>query len=298
MNYVDLHVHTNASDGTMTPGQVVRYAAQKGLKAMALTDHDTLDGLSEARKAASETGIELIGGIEMSCVYGKTEIHILGFFVDENSPVLPEGLEDIRRIRNERNETMIRRFQEDGFSITREDLTGGNPDTVITRAHFARVLTEKGYAPNRDKAFERYLQYGGRYCMRKEPVTPEQAMKLLTGAGAWPCLAHPMLYQLGYQQNQALHAELKAKGLQGVEDYHSSHNSYQSSRLKQIAKKLDLLPSGGSDFHGANKPDIDIGTGRGGLRVSYSLLQDIKASYAALHGHFPAEGCTPPSRPE
>ncbi len=204
MNYVDLHVHSTASDGTFPPDQVVRYASEKGLRAIALTDHDTLDGLEKAKKAAAETGLELIPGIEMSCLYGTTELHILGFFVDEASPALPEGLRRIRQIRQMRNETMLKRFQEDGFAITWEDLTAGNPDTVVTRAHFARVLTEKGYAPNRSKAFDRYLQYGGKYCMRKEPVTPEQVMELLRGAGAFISLAHPMLYHMGYKQLEDL----------------------------------------------------------------------------------------------
>ena len=174
---------------------------------------------------------------------------------------------------------MLQRFQEDGFQFTMEDLTGGNPDTVITRAHFARVLVDKGYAPNMGKAFDKYLQYGGKYCMRKEVVTPEQAMKLLTSSGAWPCLAHPMQYHLGYDQIRVLVGSLKEQGLRGLEVYHSSQNPYQSSKLREIAREFDLLPSGGSDFHGKNKPDIDIGVGRGGLRISYALLKDIKEDY-------------------
>ena len=154
-----------------------------------------------------------------------------------------------------------------------------NPDTVITRAHFARVLVDKGYAPNMGKAFDKYLQYGGKYCMRKEVVTPEQAMKLLTSSGAWPCLAHPMQYHLGYDQIRVLVGSLKEQGLRGLEVYHSSQNPYQSSKLREIAREFGLLPSGGSDFHGSNKPDIDIGVGRGGLRISYALLKDIKEDY-------------------
>lgn len=115
--------------------------------------------------------------------------------------------------------------------------------------------------------------------MRKEVVTPEQAMKLLTSSGAWPCLAHPMQYHLGYDQIRVLVGSLKEQGLRGLEVYHSSQNPYQSSKLREIAREFDLLPSGGSDFHGSNKPDIDIGVGRGGLRISYALLKDIKEDY-------------------
>ncbi len=138
---------------------------------------------------------------------------------------------------------------------------------------------DKGYAPNMGKAFDKYLQYGGKYCMRKEVVTPEQAMKLLTSSGAWPCLAHPMQYHLGYDQIRVLVGSLKEQGLRGLEVYHSSQNPYQSSKLREIAREFGLLPSGGSDFHGSNKPDIDIGVGRGGLRISYALLKDIKEDY-------------------
>jgi len=258
---------------------VVAYAASKGLKAIALTDHDTIDGISSAKKAAAESPLELIPGIELSCFYKDTELHILGFFIDETSPVLLEGLKHLVHIREIRNEAMLKRFQEDGFEITMEDLMHGNPDTIITRAHFARVLTEKGYVSSMSKAFDKYLQYGGRYCSRKEVVTPAQAMELLTKAGAWPCLAHPMQYHLGYRQLEELLDQLKEMGLKGLEVYHSSQNPYQSAKLREIARRLNLLPSGGSDFHGSNKPDIDIGTGRGGLRISELLLNDIKEDY-------------------
>lgn len=279
MNYVDLHVHSNASDGTMSPEEVVAYAASKQLKAIALTDHDTVAGISRARKAAQDYPIELIPGIECSCFYEGTEIHILGLYIDETAPALLDGLKHFVQIRESRNENMLKRFQEDGFDITMEDLTHGNPDTVITRAHFARVLTEKGYVASMDKAFDKYLQYGGRYCTRKEMVTPAQVMELLRQSGAWISLAHPMQYHMGYAQIETLVSQLVEMGLNGLEVYHSSQNPYQSSKLKEIAKKYGLLPSGGSDFHGSNKPDIDIGTGRGGLKISYSLLKDIKEAH-------------------
>lgn len=279
MNYVDLHVHSNASDGTMSPEEVVAYAASKQLKAIALTDHDTVAGLPGARKAAAKFPLELIPGIECSCFYEGTEIHILGLYIDDTAPALVEGLKHFVRIRESRNENMLKRFQEDGFDITMEDLTHGNPDTVITRAHFARVLTEKGYAASMDRAFDKYLQYGGRYCTRKEMVTPAQVMDMLRQSGAWISLAHPMQYHMGYGQIETLVSQLVEMGLKGLEVYHSSQNPYQSSKLKEIAKKYGLLPSGGSDFHGSNKPDIDIGTGRGGLKISYSLLKDIKEAH-------------------
>ncbi|MDO4329485.1 MAG: PHP domain-containing protein [Lachnospiraceae bacterium] len=276
MGYIDLHVHSNASDGTLSPTQVVELAAEKGLDAIALTDHDTTAGIEEAVKAAGRTGIELVPGIEFSCVYQETEIHILGLYINIHDPAFSAQLQKLLDIRNQRNEEMIRRFQADGFSITLEDLQAGNPDTVVTRAHFARILAEKGYVSSMDQAFKKYLQYGGKYCLRKEKIAPEHAMRILTDNHSFPSLAHIMQYKLGWAENEKLIAYLKDLGLQGLEVYHSSHNEGQIPRLQQLAKDYGLLPTGGSDFHGANKPDIQIGTGRGGLRLSHYLLEDIK----------------------
>lgn len=276
MPYIDLHVHSNASDGTFTPTQVVKAAIAAGLSAMALTDHDTVAGVSEAINASSGTSLELIPGTELSCVYQGTEIHILGLYINWQDPILCEALEQVQHVREKRNTEMLKRFQEAGFSITMEELCGGNPDTVITRAHFAKVLTQKGYAKDMSTAFKKYLQYGGPYCIRKEEMTPKRAMELLTHADAIPVLAHPMQYHLGYQQVAELLSYLKTMGLQGVEVYHPSSNQCQSDKLLNLANRLNLLPTGGSDFHGLNKPDIHIGTGRGNLRVSETLLRSLK----------------------
>lgn len=281
MNFVDLHTHSTASDGTLSPQDLVAHAKAQGLSAIALTDHDTIDGIRPAKEAALSCSFELIPGMELSCIYNGTEIHILGFFADETSKKLCDGLAAFRTIRDKRNAAMLKRFQEDGFNITVEDLMHGVSDTVITRAHFARVMAEKGYVSSPAQAFDKYLQYGGPYCTRKETVTPKQVMELMTACHIWPCLAHPMQYHLGYSQVEELALYLKGLGLRGLEVYHSSHNQSQSAKLQVIAKKLGLLPSGGSDFHGANKPDIELGKGRGGLRVSYSLLKDIKDDHAA-----------------
>ena len=154
-------------------------------------------------------------------------------------------------------------------------------ETVITRAHFARALVEKGYASSMEKAFQGYLQYGGKYCLRKELITPERAMKVLTGNQAFPALAHPGLYRLGWEATEDLIAYLTELGMKGLEVYHSSHNSFQSGKLRTLARQYGLLPTGGSDFHGSNKPDISIGTGRGGLRLSDLLLEDIEKAISS-----------------
>lgn len=276
MNFVDLHVHSNASDGTLTPAKVVELAAQKGLSAIALTDHDTIEGIPEAQEAAKNLPLEVIPGIELSCVYLGEEIHILGLYVDLSDKEFLAQTDQLKEIRIKRNEEMINRFQKAGIDITLCEVQAGNPDTVITRAHFARILLEKGYVNSMDQAFKKYLSYTGPYCPRKEKITPEHAMKMLGNCGASPVLAHPYQYHLGDKKTEELVSFLKELGLHGLEVYHSSNNQYESGKLKKLAKKYQLFPTGGSDFHGSNKPDIDLGTGRGGLRVSALLLDDIK----------------------
>ena len=276
MNFIDLHVHSNASDGTLTPACVVELAAQKGLSAIALTDHDTIEGIPEALEAAKSLPLEVIPGIELSCVYQGEEIHILGLYVDLADKNFIAETDTLKDIRMKRNTEMIHRFQNAGIDITLSEVQGGNPDTVITRAHFARVLLEKGYVKNMDQAFKKYLSYSGPYCPRKEKITPEHAMKMLRDCKASPVLAHPYQYHLGDKKTEELVSYLKEMGLHGLEVYHSSNNQYESGKLKKLAKKYQLFPTGGSDFHGTNKPDIDLGTGRGGLRISALLLDDIK----------------------
>ncbi|RGY96733.1 PHP domain-containing protein [Clostridium sp. AM58-1XD] len=284
MNYVDLHVHSNASDGTLSPSGVVALAAEKGLKSIALTDHDTIDGIEEALSASSSHHIEVIPGVELSALYHEKEIHILGLFVDIHHPVIEKALGHMREIRHRRNEEILRRFSEAGMEITMAELQNGNPGTVITRAHFARVLFQKGYVSSMNQAFKKYLKPGSKYCPVKERIAPELAMELLTACHAVPALAHPLQYKFGNDELDGLIAYLTGLGMQALEVYHSSNSAYESMRLKELAVKYGLLPTGGSDFHGANKPDIDIGFGRGGLRISSLLLEDIRQLYQSNSG--------------
>lgn len=282
MGFVDLHVHSNASDGTFSPAQVVELAASAGLDAFALTDHDTTDGVGEAMAAAGQYGIRVIPGIEVSSIYEGIEIHILGLFVNPDDPALTAMLQTFRRIRDERNRTVLTRLAADHMTFTQEMLTGGNPDTVITRAHIARAMVAAGYVASMDQAFKRFLKYGGRYCPCKASPPPEVTLSTLLANNAFVSLAHPFQYKLGDKGIRRLAEQLKGLGMQGLEVYHSSHNQYESAKLKQLARELGLLPTGGSDFHGANKPDISIGTGRGGLRVTSLLLEDIDRFRAGI----------------
>ena len=278
MKLIDLHVHSTASDGSLTPTEVVNRAAGLGLTAMALTDHDTVSGIDEALKAAKNLDMEVIPGIEVSCIYKENEIHILGLYIDHTNPELLSFLKEASRKRYDRNMEMLAAFNKDGFEITVEDLHCGNPKTVITRAHFARALLKRGYVSSVDQAFRKYLNPDRPYYRSRELITPEEVLNALQAAGGFPVLAHPLQYKLGWAGTEELVSMLKEHGLCGLECFHSSNNQDESGKLRKLAKKYALAPTGGSDFHGAAKPDIEIGSGRGGLRVSALYLDDIKLS--------------------
>lgn len=280
MGFVDLHVHSNASDGTFSPSQVVELAKNAGLDAFALTDHDTTAGVPEALEKGRDLNIEVIPGIEVSSSFDGTEIHILGLFVNSDDPVLAAMLEKMRISRGRRNEKMLENLAADGISFTKEEICGDNPDTIITRAHIAHALVAKGICSGMDQAFKKYLQYGGRYCPQKEHLSPEEVVKTLISNGAFVALAHPFQYKFGDKKTEELIAHMADLGMKGLEVYHSSNNKLESMKLQEMAVRHHLLPTGGSDFHGGNKPDISIGTGRGGLRVSSLLLEDIKRERA------------------
>ena len=276
MDLIDLHVHSNASDGSFTPSQVADLAIDAGLKAIALTDHDTIDGIAEIIDYTKDRQLEVVPGIELSCYYQNREIHILGFYVDYKNPELDRELKVLKEAREGRNIKMVELMQKDGLNVTMEKLLHGNPDSVITRAHFARVLVEEGICKDKDTAFRKYIGIGCKYYLPKPQVTCETAMNILTKYSKASFLAHPLLYHLGYSQIEELLVYLKSLGLKGLEAYHSSNNAYESDRLRQIAASLDLKISGGSDFHGIIKPNIRLGAGRGNMRVHYKLLEDIK----------------------
>lgn len=278
MELIDLHVHSNASDGSLTPTEVADEAMRMGLSAIALTDHDTIDGIPEILEYTKNKPLEVVPGIELSCYYNNREVHILGFYMDYTNPALNEELSELKKAREGRNLKMVELMQADGLPVTMEKLLHGNPDSVITRAHFARVLVEEGVCKDKEAAFKKYIGIGCKYYLPKPQVTCETAMRILTTYSKGAFLAHPLLYHLGYAQIEELLIYLKSLGLKGVEAYHSSNNAYESDKLRSMALKLGLGISGGSDFHGAVKPNIQMGKGRGGMKISMHLLDEIKKS--------------------
>lgn len=282
MELTDLHVHSTASDGTFSPTELVAEAKNKGLKAFALTDHDTVAGVAECIAAGKEAGIEIIPGIEISCSYTSgaildKEIHIVGLYIDYQDARFLSALSDPLASRDERNRRLIGKMQEAGFDISMdamEEMFGQN--IVLTRAHFARYMTARGYVKDNNQAFEKYLGEGKPFYIPRRKLDPRQAIELIRQAGGVAVLAHPILYNLPESELKKLATFLKAAGLTGIEAIYSTYRSGDEIQIRRIAKECGLLISGGSDFHGENKPYIHLGIGRGNLKIPYELAVNLK----------------------
>lgn len=276
---IDLHVHSTCSDGTCTPTQLVDIAIHANLTAIALTDHDTVMGIDEILRAAKGTSLQVIPGIEISAQDEKNneeEIHILGYQIDWRSPELLDRLRSAHDLRIERNVRLIQKMNQDGFDIDMEQIERRFPDTVITRMHVARFLTEKEYVKSTAEAFDRYLSPNRRYYVAKREMPYERAIQTILQANGIPVLAHPNLYRRNEQQQEQLFIRLKEMGLKGVEAIYSMNSPEEEALTRRLAKKYDLFITGGSDFHGTNKPYIQMGIGRGNLNVPDELLKNLQ----------------------
>lgn len=274
---IDLHVHSTESDGTLTPKDLVAEAKKAGLAAFALTDHDTCQGVCKAMPLAASAGIELIPGIELSTDYHGKEVHIVGLYIDIENEQLLKKTAEYRKCRSERNALMVEALQKEGLSITMEELVAENPDCVITRANIARFLYEHGQIKSVREAFDRYIGDHCKCYVGRLKVASTDAVRLIKEAGGTAILAHPLLYGLSNTNLQKMIDELKPVGLDGLEAIYSTYTTGEEQQMKRLARENGLLISGGSDFHGSNKPDIALGIGRGHLYIPYSVLETIKA---------------------
>ena len=272
---IDLHVHSTFSDGTNTPQELVSLANKIGLSAMALTDHDTCEGVPFARDAAKGTPLKVIPGIELSTEYHHTEVHIVGLNIDPDNRELLEATREFRHKREHRNELMIELLRQQGFSITMEELIADNPDAVITRANIARFLVDHGEIGSVNHAFERYLEDDCSCYVPREKITPARACTLIQQAGGIPILAHPVLYHMKKAQLEQLIQELIPYGLKGMEVYYSTYDRGQTKDMKSLADEYGLVATGGSDYHGDNKPYIHLGTGKNNLNIPDSILSKL-----------------------
>lgn len=278
-NCIDLHTHSTFSDGTLTPTQLITLAKKQNLYAIALTDHDTIEGLPEALEAGEKQQISVISGIELAALYDKyekTEIHIVGLGIDHTSSYLKNQLETIQQARIERNLQMIQKLNDFGFVVTYEQLKQTAEGKIITRAHYAKLLQEKGYIKERAEAFQKYISPGLPCYVERKFLTPKLCIETIKNAGGKAILAHPTLYHMNWNQIEQLCKELIQYGLNGIETMYPSYSHEQQLQVKKIADSLHLKYSGGSDFHGQNKPDIFLGIGKGNLKIPFQYLENLQ----------------------
>jgi predicted metal-dependent phosphoesterase TrpH len=276
--WIDLHCHSTASDGTLAPQEVVRLAVRNGLSALSLTDHDTIAGTAEAASEAARVGIDFIPGIEISATFPSPgTLHILGYGVDPQSPVLQELTRQLLEGRDTRNPRIVARLRELGIAISMEEVeqeAGGN---VVGRPHIAAILMRKGYVSSIKEAFNKYLAEGGLAYFDKERLAPQRALELIDRSGGLAVLAHPV--QLRCENDSQLEGRVKDLvdlGLAGIEVIHSDHDAAWVGRCTCLAERYSLLKTGGSDFHGRNKAAIDLGTANG-RRIPREFFDELVA---------------------
>ena len=280
MKLCDLHTHTTASDGSDRPGELVRMAKDLGLSAIAITDHDTVDGLPEASVEGERLGIEVIQGIELSVIAQKGNMHILGYFIDRKNPFFMDTLDRVQRARAERNPKMVARLNELGIEISMHMLEEMAQGGQVGRPHFARALVELGAVRTVQEAFDKYLKRGAPAYFPKSVLTPEDAIETIHRASGVSVLAHP--FSLKCETRAELVSivdRLKGFGLDGIECYYSEHSKDFTKELIDIARKRGLVVTGGTDYHGKAKPYIKLGSGKGGLRIPYECVEELKARF-------------------
>ncbi len=247
---IDLHVHTAASDGLLTPAALVRAVAEAGVSVFSITDHDTVGGLPEAQAAADASGLTLINGIELSAYWGKVEFHILGYFIDPSHGGLTAFLHSTRDARQVRMHAMLNRLQAMGLGVPPAAVFARAQHGNVGRPHLARALVDRGYVTTTDEAFDRYLGTGRPAYVPRPDVSVQEAIRIIRSAGGLASLAHPGLHN----RDDAI-PDLVSAGLQAIEVYHPQHAFGGIARYKRLAKRYGLLMTGGSDFHGAAEGD-------------------------------------------
>jgi len=278
MGNVDLHLHTTASDGVLSPSEIVRYAKAKGLQAIAITDHDTIEGCEEGLLEGERIGFEVIPGIEISAEYSPGSMHILGFFLDIHHPLLNERLEYLQKARAERNPKMVAKLNQLGIEVTYEEVLKASGGGQVGRPHFANVLLEKKVVKSFQEAFDRFLKKGAPAYVDKLRFTSKEALHFIQEARGVAVLAHPNTLGVNrYSELEKLILQLVDEGLQGIEVYYPEHSSTEVAQYKTLADRYHLLSTGGTDYHGIEKNELDIGIGRGEMKLPYSIVEKIKA---------------------
>ena len=279
---IDLHIHSTASDGSLSPIEILNAARDLNLGAIAITDHDTIDGSKDALAAGVPSSLKFLTGVEISVAPPLSfslsgSMHILGYAVRLDDSNLIHTLELLQSSRKNRNPQIIERLNELGIHVSLDEVlneTGENGQ--LGRPHIAKVMIKKGFVKSINEAFDRFLGIGKPAYVDKYRIDSSRAIEIIRGAGGLPVLAHPMLLQL--EKDTALEKlilTLKEMGLKGIEVYYPEHTPEQTAYYATLADRYDLLATGGTDFHGSLKPDIKMGTGKGNLHIPYELYEKL-----------------------
>lgn len=273
---IDLHVHSIYSDGTLSPRELIRLAGESGVEALALCDHNTVAGVPEFLDAARDSGVEAIAGIEFSTDYGDRELHILGLFVQPRHYGAIEALvNEMGRRKEQSNIRLIQGLAGAGISLDYDAIKAGTPNGQVNRAVIAAEMARLGYCDSIREAFSKWLSPKHGYFVPPKRLDVFETIRFIKSIGAVAVLAHPFL-NLDPDSLRQFLPLAKSCGLDGMEVYYPKFDAQATALAEQIAKEFRLLPSGGSDFHGENKPDIALGTGKNNLNIPHFLLEDLK----------------------
>ncbi|ABO50435.1 PHP C-terminal domain protein [Desulforamulus reducens MI-1] len=274
MQYADLHIHTTASDGSDTPSEVVHKALEIGLRAIAISDHDTMDGVLEAERAAEKFNLEVISGVEVNTFFEGKEIHILGYLIDPCNEKFVAKLKELQGDRMTRIKKMVDKLNKLNIKIELERVLELSSGGSVGRPHIARALVERGYVLTLQEAFTNYLGVGKPAFVSREKLSPKEAIRLITRAKGVPVLAHPGLSKI----NTYL-LDLVNEGLKGLEVWHKNHTPLMVEYYAEIAKKYNLVPTGGSDYHGSAHDTCNI---LGGAVAPFDSVQLLKNAHQKL----------------
>lgn len=275
--YVDLHIHSTASDGSLSPVEIIEAARKVGLRAIAITDHDTVEGSVEALRHQRSSGVEILPGIEISVSFDSGTMHLLGYLVRLDDAFLRQSLKVVQKARADRNVQIVERLQDLGVDIKYDEILEVSGGGQIGRPHIAHVLIQKRVVQSFDEAFNKLLKKGRPAYVERYRLLPAEAIQTILRAGGVPVLAHPFTLNAKTEGDlDRILADLKQAGLKGVEAYYPSHGPKLTACYERLAYRHGLLVTGGTDFHGTAKPGVHIGIGRGNLRIPYRLVEELK----------------------
>ena len=277
MDRIDLHCHTTSSDGTDSPRELVRKAKEIGLRAVAITDHDTFRGHAEGLAAGAEFGVECVPGVELSSLHMGEHIHLLAYYADEGSKSLRELMDRAVYERSHRNEKMVQLLHKAGYPIDMEIIRRRFPgQTMIGRPHISEILMEKGFVKSVREGVMTLMGKGGPFYVPRYHVPLLDYVRAVREAGGVPVIAHLYQYRMTDDERRQMIREAADAGLLGLEGMYSTYDKDQQENVFAFAKEFGLICTGGSDYHGAGKPGIHLGTGMGDLRVPYEMLERLK----------------------